>query len=603
MKKTIRIAKEDFGFPLDLVTQTIGILAVRGAGKSNTAAVMVEEMFKAKLPFVVIDPVGSWWGLKSSRDGKKPGLPIPVFGGQERYWNMPLERTAGSMIADLIVDDRLSCVIDTSAFSEGDKIRFLIDFAERLYRRNQDPLHLVLEEADDYAPQRPMRDQARLLRAWENVVRRGRSRGLGITMISQRSAALNKNVLTQIETLVAMRTTSPQDRKAIQGWVEYHGQSTKLLESLPGLEDGEAWIWSPHWLKTLKRVHIRYRNTFDSAATPKDIKGRRPPATLADINLKALEKKMSATIERAKDQSVDHWKRLTREKDRQIAELEKTTTTGKAVREAHEAACQAERKSHEIVAAVHRENTTLKGWLERYLTLVENVKKLLTKEAPHVEITALQPRKKALPKTTPTLPRPASPVSKPVPPPPRRREPISYPVADSNDHLQPRHLQILRSIARYEALGIHPVSKKQIGADAGHVASGGNFRTLMSQLHTPGYVEYVGQGYVALTDKGREAAGPVEELALPTHQNIMEMWRQRLQPRHLKVLEPIIERYPDPMTKAELGELVELAHESGNFRTLMSQIKTRGLVTYPGPGLVRAADVLFPGGVIGTVGS
>jgi hypothetical protein len=30
---------------------------------------MAEEMFKARLPFVVIDPVRAWWGLRSLRDG------------------------------------------------------------------------------------------------------------------------------------------------------------------------------------------------------------------------------------------------------------------------------------------------------------------------------------------------------------------------------------------------------------------------------------------------------------------------------------------------------------------------------------------------------
>ena len=36
---------ENLTLPLDAVTQTFGILAVRGAGKSNTAAVMAEQMF------------------------------------------------------------------------------------------------------------------------------------------------------------------------------------------------------------------------------------------------------------------------------------------------------------------------------------------------------------------------------------------------------------------------------------------------------------------------------------------------------------------------------------------------------------------------------
>lgn len=65
-----------FALPADFITQTAGILAVRGSGKTNLAAVIAEEMAAARLPFVVVDPVGAWWGLRSSSDGKGPGLRI-----------------------------------------------------------------------------------------------------------------------------------------------------------------------------------------------------------------------------------------------------------------------------------------------------------------------------------------------------------------------------------------------------------------------------------------------------------------------------------------------------------------------------------------------
>jgi len=112
-------------------TDTFGLLAVRGAGKSNAAAVMAEGFFAAKVPFVVVDPVRAWWGLRSSRDGQGPGLPIPIFGG--RHGDVPLERSGGGLVADLVVDERLSCVLDLSDFeSEGAKKEFLLAFAKRL---------------------------------------------------------------------------------------------------------------------------------------------------------------------------------------------------------------------------------------------------------------------------------------------------------------------------------------------------------------------------------------------------------------------------------------------------------------------------------------
>jgi hypothetical protein len=285
------VLSDTLRLPLDAVTRTFGILAVRGAGKSNTAAVMAEEMFAANLPFVVIDPVGSWYGLRSSADGTRPGLPVPIFGG--KYGDVELARGAGEMVADLVVDGRLTCVLDLSRFeSEADKKRFLLAFAKRLYLQNESPLHLFLEEADDFIPQRPMADETLLLRAWENIVRRGRSRGLGMTLITQRSAAVAKMVLTQVETLFAMRTTGPQDIKAIEAWVKYHQVGKEVLSTLAGLEDGEAWVWSPHYLKTMTRHQIRRRRTYDSGATPHVVGEGRRPMTLADIDLPALRRAM-----------------------------------------------------------------------------------------------------------------------------------------------------------------------------------------------------------------------------------------------------------------------------------------------------------------------
>jgi DNA helicase HerA-like ATPase len=55
----------------------------------------------------------------------------------------------------------------------------------RLYHRNRDPLHLVLDEADALAPQRTDPGGQRLLGAIEDLVRRGRARGIGLSMISQ----------------------------------------------------------------------------------------------------------------------------------------------------------------------------------------------------------------------------------------------------------------------------------------------------------------------------------------------------------------------------------------------------------------------------------
>jgi len=308
----------DLALPIDAVTETFAILAVKRAGKSNAAVVMAEEMYDAGVPWVAVDPKGDWWGVRAAGDGQAPGLAVLVFGGL--HGDVPLEPSAGRLVADLIAEKRITCVLDVSEMSKADQRRFLTDFADRLYRRNTEPLHVFCEEADEYIPQRVMGESAKLVGAFETLVKRGGFRGIGVTLITQRSASLNKDVLTQAGTLIAMRTPSPQDRKAVLAWIDYHAASKDVIDELPTLDAGQAWVFSPQWLQTLVRIRFRRRRTFDSGATPKVGGKPRPPARLADVDLAAIKEQMAETIERAKADDPKALRARIRDLERQLAE-------------------------------------------------------------------------------------------------------------------------------------------------------------------------------------------------------------------------------------------------------------------------------------------
>lgn len=198
MTTTIKLAA-GLTLPLDAVTQTFAILGMRGVGKTTLATVIAEELTEAELPFVVLDPTGAWWGMRAGRDGKSEGYPVTILGGD--HGDVPLEETAGKLIADLVAEQAPSLILDLSLLSKSAMRRFVADFAEQLYRKNRRPLHLIVDEADSFAPQKPRPDEMRMLGALDEIVRRGRIRGLGCTLVTQRSAVLNKDVLTQAEVL------------------------------------------------------------------------------------------------------------------------------------------------------------------------------------------------------------------------------------------------------------------------------------------------------------------------------------------------------------------------------------------------------------------
>ncbi len=77
----------------------------------------------AGLPVVIVDPVGVWWGLRSSADGTAEGLPVVIFGGD--HADLPLAETAGELLADLVVDERVPAVLDLSTLSKSAGRRFM----------------------------------------------------------------------------------------------------------------------------------------------------------------------------------------------------------------------------------------------------------------------------------------------------------------------------------------------------------------------------------------------------------------------------------------------------------------------------------------------
>src|SRR6185312_8281880 len=123
-----------------------------------------------------------------------------------------------------------------------------------------------------------------MLHAANNLLALGRSKGLRITMISQRPAKLHKDSLSQAHTLIAMKLIAPQDRKAISEWVsdQTDPESGKeLIASLPSLGPGEGWVWAPAE-NILERVRFPRPTTYDSSRAPDENEGDAPALAKID---------------------------------------------------------------------------------------------------------------------------------------------------------------------------------------------------------------------------------------------------------------------------------------------------------------------------------
>lgn len=71
----------DFTVPMEVITQTSAIPCLKGSGKTHTSAICIEETLRLHVPALVNDPLGARDRLRWSPDGKRPDLPVVVFGG------------------------------------------------------------------------------------------------------------------------------------------------------------------------------------------------------------------------------------------------------------------------------------------------------------------------------------------------------------------------------------------------------------------------------------------------------------------------------------------------------------------------------------------
>ena len=282
-----------FTLPLDAAVQTFAIMGIRGSGKTSTACVLAEEMCRANLPWIAFDPVGVWWGLRANRDGKAGGHPVVVFGGQ--HADLPLHKNAGAQVAEALVNEAVWAVIDLSQESKRFWHTFVTDFCLRLMSLNPAvPRHLFIEEAPEFAPQRTKVDlTARCKEAVERLVRLGRNRGYGCSLISQRPATVDKDVLSQCENIFVLRTVGAHDRKALYEWLSEKQAGDAARPDFPAfssLPSGTAYFWSPSWLQLFERIQVRERETFHPGATRKI--GRLAPQADAMADVGAFVEKL-----------------------------------------------------------------------------------------------------------------------------------------------------------------------------------------------------------------------------------------------------------------------------------------------------------------------
>ncbi len=576
--------------PEEIFKQHALVLGKTGSGKSSVMRLMVEGLLDSQKHVCIIDPKGDWWGLKSQADGKHAGYKVIIFGGE--HADIAMDSRAGAAIAELVGTGNRPCIIDLSQFTVGERTRFFMDFASTLFKKAQWPLHLVIDEVHNFAPQGKVLDpDAGKLLHWTNrLASEGRGKGITLLSASQRPQKVHKDFVTCSETLIAMRVIHPLDRKAVQDWIsgapdfEKGGEVLRTLASMPR---GEGWVWSPEIGFGPERVKFPLFSTYDSFKAPTGpVEGKLKG--WAEVDLEAVKTKLASVVKEAADNDP---KLLKAEIARLAAELAKAgqqraATGSNGQQEIEQAHRQGYREAmDECGAEVAALRTKAAEALTNVHDAVREALETIYRARAGVNEMAIAPKVPARPASATPWIRPPAPEPSPT------RKPAERPSGLSNGNPAfGRELpKVNRAFLTVMAQHRRPLTRNQVAIFAGYSSKSGHVDNTLGALRSAGYATG-GRDGIEITAAGLAALGEWEPL--PTGKDLRDYWCRELDKAQSAMFAVLCQVYPDSMTRDQVAEAAGYSKASGHVDNTLGALRSRDLIV-GGRNAIKASDTLF----------
>jgi uncharacterized protein len=561
--------------PAAALDQHTAVLGKTGSGKTYaTKAVIVEPLLERGAHVGIVDPTDAWWGLRSSRDGKGPGFSVLILGGD--HGDLPLPANGGAAVARLLIEQRINLVACTKHLTVGERTRWAVDFFGTINRLNRRVLHLVVDEAHNFAPKGkiPDPDVGKMLHAVNALASEGRSKGIRFTMLTQRPQKLHNDTLTCAETLIAMRVLAPHDREAVEDWIKGCGDMAagkEVLNSLASLQKGEGWVWYPEG-GHLVRAKFPAIRTFDSSATPKEGDTIAAPKGSADVDLTEIRKALAEAVQEAE---ANDPKLLRAEIARLRADLAKKPSAGPDRQALADATAEGYQSGRAATAREAKEAASKIG------TIAATISRATT------ELATLQMQLYVPSDSTP--PRQPAPAARSAAAP---AAPRSAPAQRARiDGISGPQQRILDGLAWLKALGIDRADRVRAAMLADQSPRSSGYEKNVSTLKTAGLITYPSQGELALTEAGEAVAEPPEVPA--TNAALHEAIRRHVSTPQWRIVETLIAAYPEALSRETLAERAQASAFSSGFEKNVSTLRSLGFIDYPASGQVVAQPVLF----------
>lgn len=242
-----------------LLENGLSAYGIKGSGKSNLVALLVEQMSRFLIPQIILDTENEYASLL-------PALPHGVLATIDSLPTAYDILTNGLQVIVSLQDTPPN----SAALAIADLLYSLFNVASAQAPLDRVPCVIHTDEAGYWLPQKAVsylskETRLALLDAYSMIVSRGRKRGLVPFFYTQFISQVNKDVIRQSGLHVLMRQVQDID---IKRYGEYVALTPERREQITSFDKGEAVI---HGLPdgSVKHVHFHERASAHVSHTPR----------------------------------------------------------------------------------------------------------------------------------------------------------------------------------------------------------------------------------------------------------------------------------------------------------------------------------------------
>lgn len=576
------------GMPIDverLIETRMLIQSNSGGGKSWALRRLLEQT-ASSVQQLVIDPEGEFATLRERFDY--------IIAAPHDADAVATPKTA-ALLARRLLETGVSAVLniyDLKAHERQAFVRIFLDALTNAPRALWHPTLVVLDEAHVFCPQS---GSAEASGAVIDVATRGRKRGQGLVLATQRLSKLHKDAAAEMLNKLVGRTGLDVDVKRAAD--ELGLSARDAMTTLRDLKPGEFYAFGP--ALSARVVRTRIGPVITTHPRPGDRLMKAPPpasrAVLAKL-AQLADLQREAEVEATTLEQVRH--ELTKARQ-DLARALKGAPPAPPV-PAPLPAAVIEREVARRVALAQRE-AYAKGMqagaslarsevLRRMPDLADQIRDAMNAKATPSE-TAQNAPGSTQPVGDANVRRPTAPHAG------ARSAAKATPIRPmpTGDGLTGPEQRVLDAIAWMNDIGVDAPEVTAVAFLAGYTAGGGSFNNTRGALRSKGLVQYLNGGGIVLTDSGRAQAAPPPKLA--TTAELHDRILARLPGPERKLLTVLLEAHPSEMANETLADRTGYTHGGGSFNNTRGRLRSLGLIEYPRAGFARARDILFPRGL------